>query len=71
MRAGVKTAVAAVSGYESDRASGNPAFVQAVAVKNVELTMARILQRSSIMRAMVESGEIGLAGAMYEITPGA
>lgn len=44
--ANLKPAVAAVPGYEADRTSGNAAFVQAVADKNVALTIARIRQRS-------------------------
>lgn len=68
--ANIKPAVAAVSGYESDRSSGNASFVQAVADKNVELTIERIRKRSSILRGMADRGEIGLAGAMYDVHKG-
>ncbi len=66
----IKPAVAAVSGYESDRSSKNKAFVQAVTDKNVVLTVERIRQRSSILREMASSGEIALAGAMYDVHTG-
>ena len=65
--ANLKPAVAAVPGFESDRTSSNEAFVQAVAEKNVVLTMERIRQRSSLLRDMADSGKIGIAGAMYDV----
>lgn len=68
--ANLKPAVAAVSGFESDRTSANAEFVQAVAEKNVELTIARIKQRSSILRNMAEKGDIGIEGAMYDVHTG-
>lgn len=68
--ANIKPAVAAVSGYESDRTSGNNAFVQAVADKNVVLTVKRIRERSPILRDMADKGQIGLVGAMYDVHNG-
>jgi len=68
--ANIKPAVAAVSGHEADRSSGNAAFVQAVADKNVVLTLERIRERSPILRGMAEKGDIGLAGAMYDVHTG-
>jgi carbonic anhydrase len=68
--ANIKPAVAAVTGHEPDRSSSNPAFVQAVADKNVELTLKRIRERSLILRGMAEKGDIALAGAMYDVHTG-
>ncbi len=68
--ANIKPAVAAVSGYDSDRSSKNAKFVQAVTDKNVVLTIERIRKRSSILRGMVDKGQIGLAGAMYDVHNG-
>jgi len=68
--ANIKPAVAAVPGFEPDRSSMNAGFVQAVADKNVELTLYRIRERSSILRGMADRGEIGLAGAMYDVRTG-
>jgi len=68
--ANIKPAVAAVSGHESDRSSGSAAFVQAVADKNVMLTLDRIQERSPILRGMIDKGDIGLAGAMYDVHKG-
>ena len=68
--ANIKPAVAAVQGFESDRSSANAAFVQAVADKNVTLTLARIRERSPILRGMADKGDICLAGAMYDVHTG-
>ena len=59
-----------IAGHESDRSSGNAAFVQAVADKNVVLTLERIRERSAILRGMADKGDIGLAGAMYDVHTG-
>ncbi len=53
------------------RNSKNPEFVQAVAQKNVELTVAMLLERSAVLRAMREAGEIDVVGAMYDVESGA
>jgi carbonic anhydrase len=68
--AAIKSAVAAVSGYESDRSSKNSSFVQAVADKHVELTVERIRQRSSILRLLENQEEIKIVGAMYDVHDG-
>jgi carbonic anhydrase len=68
--ANIKPAVAAVSGFESDRTSANNAFVKAVTEKNVVLTVGRIKQRSRILRNMIDKGQIGLAGAIYDVHNG-
>jgi carbonic anhydrase len=68
--ANIKPAVAAVSGYDSDRTSKNNEFVQAVAEKNVVLTVERIRERSPILRSMIDKGQIGLVGAMYDVHTG-
>lgn len=68
--ANIKPAVTAVSGFDADRSSKNSKFVQAVTKKNVLLTVERIRKRSSILRDMVDKGQIGLVGAMYDVHTG-
>jgi carbonic anhydrase len=68
--ANIKPAVAAVSGYETNRTSSNKAFVRAVTDKNVVLTVERIRERSRILREMVDKGQIGLTGAIYDVHNG-
>ncbi|MHC4378244.1 MAG: carbonic anhydrase family protein [Planctomycetota bacterium] len=55
----------------AQRTSGNAEFVHAVATKNVGLTIARIRERSEVLRQMEEAGEIVIAGAMYDVESGA
>lgn len=55
---------------ESLRNSKNLDFVDAVAVKNVELTLDNIRQQSPILKEMEEKGEIAIVGAMYDLSDG-
>ena len=56
--------------YPGERSAGNYDFVDAVARKNVELTMADIHSRSAVLAELEESGAIKIAGAMYNIQTG-
>jgi len=53
--------------FDGDRSSKNPAFVDAVARKNVELTMAQILKKSPVLRELQSKRAIKVAGAMYNL----
>jgi carbonic anhydrase len=53
--------------FDGERTSKNPAFVNAVARKNVELTMAQLLEKSSVLRELQSKRVIKIAGAMYEL----
>ena len=44
--------------------------MQAVARKNVHLSIAQILDRSPILREMSEAGEIDVIGGMYDVESG-
>jgi carbonic anhydrase len=59
-----------VQGDYKPRNSANAGFVQAVAEMNVQLTMKKLLDRSVVLREMVDKGELGLVGAMYDVTTG-
>ena len=61
---------AASKGHYSPKDSTNAKFVQAVADMNVKLTMQKLRDRSLVLRAMIDKGEIALVGAMYDITTG-
>ena len=54
----------------ADRSSDNAAFVDAVAAKNVELTLAKIRENSSVLNEMLEANEIEIIGAMYDVASG-
>jgi carbonic anhydrase len=53
--------------FEGDRSSKNPAFVDAVAVKNVELTIASIREKSEILRDLELETKIKITGGLYNL----
>jgi len=65
----IQPAVAATR-YTGERTSKNYAFVDAVARKNVELTMANIRKNSPVLAEMESNGAIKIAGAMYNLETG-
>jgi carbonic anhydrase len=68
--ANINPAVNAVRGDYTPRTSENKKFVQAVTEKNVQLTMQKLRDRSVVLREMIDKGEIGLVGAMYDVSTG-
>lgn len=67
----LQPAVDAVPASDGQRTSENAAFVQRVAEKNVDLTVAAIQQQSPVLREMVDQDAIAVVGAMYDVTSGA
>lgn len=53
-----------------NRNSKNAVFVENVATINVKRSVKSIIERSFILEQMVENGEIGVVGAMYNIETG-
>ncbi len=68
----IKPAVNAVSEPQeaSQRNSSNIDFVNDVAKKNVELTIAKIKSDSEVLAEMESNGEIKIVGGMYDINSG-
>ena len=56
--------------YDGERSSSNYGFVDLVARKNVELTMADIPRRSTVLADLEKAGAIRIAGAMYNLHTG-
>ncbi len=56
--------------YQGERSATNYGFVDAVARKNVELTMIDIRRRSAVLADLEKSGAIKIAGAMYHLETG-
>jgi carbonic anhydrase len=54
-----------------NRSSSNAEFVDKVARIQVRRTVEGVIERSMVLREMVEKGEIGLIGALYDISTGA
>src|ERR1700704_2750804 len=65
----IKPAVAATT-YTGERLAKNDPFVDAVARKNVEITMADIRKGSPVLAEMESNGAIKIAGAMYNLETG-
>ena len=53
-----------------NRNSANSEFVEKVADINVHLAVKEIVERSTILSEMIEKGEIGICGAMYNVETG-
>jgi carbonic anhydrase len=66
----IKPAMDSVSDAPGERTSSNNAFVQAVAEKNVKMTIRKIRNDSAILKEMEQKGEINIVGGMYDISTG-
>jgi len=55
---------------DADRSSKNSKFVDDVALKNVEITIEDIKNKSDVLNEMLQNKEIGIVGAMYNIETG-
>ena len=53
-----------------NRSSSNNEFVEKVSTINVKRTVTAIMERSPILKEMIEKGEIGIAGGTHDITTG-
>jgi carbonic anhydrase len=53
-----------------NRNSGNSVFVENVATINVKRTAKSIMERSPIIKELVESGKIGIVGGTHDIATG-
>jgi carbonic anhydrase len=53
-----------------NRNSSNPEFVEKVSVINIKRTVKSIIERSPILKEMIEKGEIGIIGGVHDISTG-
>ena len=53
------------------RNSSNDEFVEKVSTINVKRSVKAIMQRSSILKEMIEAGQIGIVGGTHDIATGA
>jgi carbonic anhydrase len=65
----IHPAVAATA-YKGDRSSKNLAFVDAVATKNVELTIDAIRTNSRVLRDLEAAKRVKIVGAIYNLETG-
>ena len=55
---------------KENRNSGNYEFVEKVSTINVKRTVHAIMERSTILKEMIEAGQIGIVGGTHDITTG-
>jgi len=65
----IKPAIKATT-YKGELTSKNSPYVDAVAQKNVELTIADIRKKSPVLAELESKGTIKIAGAMYNLETG-
>jgi carbonic anhydrase len=53
-----------------ERNSSNNHFVESVALRNVELAVEQIRERSPILKELASAGRIGVVGGMYDVQTG-
>ncbi|MES2681118.1 MAG: carbonic anhydrase family protein [Bacteroidota bacterium] len=66
----IQPAVVAEKTTKDERNSKNSEFVEKVAVLNVKATVNAIMERSPILKEMIDSGAIGIVGGMHNIATG-
>jgi carbonic anhydrase len=54
---------------EASELEGND-LIQRVAESNVSTTVAQIMEKSQVLKTMIDNGEIGITGGMYDIESG-
>ena len=65
----IRPSVESVS-YTGEKSSQNSEFVELVAEENVKRMTREIVAKSSILAEMIEKGDIGIVGGMYNIKTG-
>ncbi|GGE34059.1 carbonic anhydrase family protein [Psychroflexus planctonicus] len=66
----IKPAIHATQDIEGERNSSNADFVERVVEKNVQLTVERIREKSTILKDMEDTGEIKIVGGVYSLNSG-
>jgi len=66
----IRPAVDDEESVKENRNSCNDEFVEKVSTINVKRTVRAIMERSPILKEMVETGQIGIAGATHNINTG-
>ena len=66
----IKPAIDTVPADVQPRTSKNYTFVDDVSEANVRLVMKEIPERSPVLKGMIDQGQIGLVGGMYDLKTG-
>lgn len=57
--------------FTGEKSSGNPAYMAAICHSNVKQTIGEIIEKSCVLKDMLEKGEIGIVGGIYNMNRGA
>lgn len=60
----------AVEAVKKSTAQGSEIDIDQIAEKNVKMTIEQIRTQSPILKEMLDNGEIGISGAMYDVAIG-
>jgi carbonic anhydrase len=66
----IRPAVDDENTVKENRNSSNAEFVEKVSAINVKRTVKSIMERSPILKEMIESGQLGIVGGSHDITTG-
>ncbi|HEY9260474.1 carbonic anhydrase family protein [Chitinophaga sp.] len=66
----IAPAVFAEKNIKTERNSHNSKFVEAVNNIHVERSVQAIMEQSNILRDMIQKGEVGIIGAVYDVETG-
>ncbi len=66
----IKPAIAQEEQTKSDRSSQNPEFVHTVTLLNVDHSVQQILERSTIIKQLVDNGTVAVVPAIYNVATG-
>jgi carbonic anhydrase len=66
----IKPAIETVPSDIQPRNSKNEKYLEQVAQANVLLVLRQIRERSPILKEMIESGQVGIVGGMYDLVAG-
>jgi carbonic anhydrase len=66
----IRPAIDAVPADIQPRTTKNNVFVDDVSEENVKVVMKEIRERSPVLREMLDKGEIGMVGGMYDLSTG-
>jgi carbonic anhydrase len=66
----IRPAVNDETTVKENRNSKNEEFVEKVSTINVKRTVKAVVERSPILKEMIEDGSIGIVGGIYDVTTG-
>jgi carbonic anhydrase len=66
----IQPAINAETTISVNRNASNSEFVEKVAALNVVLTMDQILERSPVLKEMIDANEVAIIGGMYNVDSG-